>query len=445
MKIERFEVEGLAQYSYVVSDGGEAVVIDAVRDVERYLAYAAREDLKIVAVVETHIHADFAAGSCELVNRTGAELALSTYDKSERYVYAMPHRALRADDEVRVGKAVLRAMHTPGHTPEHLSFLLFEDGASEPSSMFSGDFLFVGSLGRPDLLGEDAKVELARAMYRSVQAAKELPEALAVYPGHGAGSFCGAGMSEAADTTLGVEKIANPFFSMAEEAFVAELLAVVPAMPAYYPRMKALNAAGAAALELEAGASAIAVERVAEMEEVTLLDVRSVAAFAEMHVPGSVGIAKGPSLALWAGWLLDTASPIVLVTDGGDDVEVRLALARVGLDAVLGHLEGGVEAWRAAGLPLAETDQVTEIGDAIALDVRNDAERSHRSIPGSLHVMLGDLPAAMCALAKEKTIVTVCESGLRASIAASLLQRAGFSDVKMLEGGMGAWNRPQSV
>ena len=444
MKIERFEVEGLAQYSYVVSDGGDAVVVDAIRDVEHYLVYAEREGLKITTVVETHIHADFAAGSCELAARTGAKLALSAYDTGERYVYAMPHRAIREGDEIQVGSVVLHAIHTPGHTPEHLSFLL-EDGTGKPLAMFSGDFLFVGSLGRPDLLGEEAKVELARAMYRSVQRIKALPDALAIYPGHGAGSLCGAGMSDAAETTLGVEKIANPFFAMEAKAFVGELLDSVPAMPAYYPRMKALNAAGAVLLDLAAGAARIAVESVAVMKAVTLLDVRGVAAFAAGHVPGSVSIAKGPSLALWAGWLLDATLPIVLVTDAGDDVEVRLALARVGLDVVLGHLDGGMNAWLGAGLPVAETAQVAEIGEAVVLDVRNDAERNHGSIPGSVHVMLGDLPLAIGILSKEKPIVTVCESGLRASIAASLLERAGFRDVRMLEGGMGAWNQTRTV
>lgn len=445
MKIERFEVEGLAQYSYVVSDGGEAVVVDAIRDVERYLTYAAREGLKITAVLETHIHADFAAGSCELIARTGATLAVSAYDAGERYVYAMPHRALREGDAVRVGNAFLRAMHTPGHTPEHLSFLLYEKGASEPVALFSGDFLFVGSLGRPDLLGEDAKLELARAMYRSVQAVKTLPDKVKIYPGHGAGSFCGAGMSEAVETILAVEKIANPFFALGEQTFVADLLESVPALPAYYPRMKSLNAAGAAVLDLEAGAGGIAVHRAHVMKDVTLLDVRAVSSFAEGHVPGAVSIARGTSFALWAGWLLDASSPIVLVTDDGDDVEVRQALSRVGLDLVLGHLEGGMKAWVAAGLPVGKTAQVEEVGEAIVLDVRNDAERSHGSIPESLHVMLGDLPLAIDTLTKEKAIVTVCESGLRASIAASLLERAGFSDVRMLEGGMGAWNRTRTV
>jgi hydroxyacylglutathione hydrolase len=451
MKIERFEVPGLAQYAYVVSDGGEAVVVDAMRDVERYVEYAQREGVRIKAIVETHIHADFAAGSCELSAITGAELAFSAYDEGEQFVYAMPHRKLRDGDAVQVGKAVLRAMHTPGHTPEHLSYLLYEEGRETPVAIFSGDFLFVGSLGRPDLLGDDAKVGLAHSLYRSVQGMKALPDALKVYPGHGAGSLCGAGMRDAAETTLGVERAMNPFFHLDEEAFVAEILATVPELPAYYPRMKALNAKGADALELARGAEALSVERVAELvrtKNVSLLDVRSVEAFSEAHVPCSLHIAAGPSFSMWAGWLVDAEKPIVLVTDGGDDAAVRVALARVGLDEVMGHLDGGVAGWAESGLALAATprrsaEDVERSVGTLVLDVRNDQERGHGSIPGSVHVMLGDLPGALARLPRDRDVVTVCESGLRASIAASLLECAGFARVSTLAGGMAAWERAE--
>ena len=444
MKIEQFEVAGLAQYSYVVSDGGEAVVIDAARDVGRYIAYAKREGLRIAAVVETHIHADFAAGSCELAAQTGAELALSGYDEGERYVYAMPHRRLREGDAVKAGAIELRALHTPGHTPEHLSFLLYEGGANAPAAMFSGDFLFVGSVGRPDLLGEELKVSLARAMYRSVQRMSDLPDALKIYPGHGAGSFCGAGLGEAAETTLGAERAMNSYFAMRDESvFVQQMLAHVPEMPAYYPRMKALNAQGAPTVDAAAVGGAITVENAAAMRDATLLDVRSVAAYAEGHVPGSLHIAAGPSLSLWAGWLLDATSGTLLVTENGDEPEVRMALARVGLDDVAGHLEGGFAAWAAMGFAVEKTSQARsgDLEGAVVLDVRNTAERSHGSIPGSVHVALGDLPDAIGALPKGREIITVCESGLRASIAASLLERAGFRHVKTLDGGMEAWLR----
>jgi len=443
MKIERFEVEGLAQYSYVVSDEGEAVVIDAIRDVDRYLRYAEAQGLKIVAVVETHIHADFAAGSRELVEKTGAVLALSGYDREERFEYAMGHRALKDGDVLAVGRGRLVVLHTPGHTPEHLSFVLYE--GQEPVAMFSGDFLFVGSLGRPDLLGEEAKVALAHAMYASVQRMAGLPDGLKVYPGHGVGSFCGAGMGESAETTLGYERATNRFFRMEEEEFVTEILGSTPAMPGYYPRMKALNAVGAVAVAGIVEPRAMTALEVAELREVTLLDARSVEAFSAGHVEGAVSIGLGGNLSLWAGWLLDAGREIVLIADDGDVEEVRVALMRVGLDRVVGYLAGGMESWIAAGLPVAKTrllrveDMQRERALAMVLDVRNDTEWESGSIPGARHVMLGDLPNAMAEMAKGSKIITMCGSGYRSSVAASLLERAGFADVSSMDGGTAAW------
>jgi hydroxyacylglutathione hydrolase len=443
MKVERFEVEGLAQYSYVVSDEGEAVVIDAIRDVDRYVRYARAEGLRIVAVVETHIHADFAAGSKELAERSGAELALSGYDRGERFEYAMAHGALKDGDALKVGRGHLVVMHTPGHTPEHLSFVLYE--GSEPVAMFSGDFLFVGSLGRPDLLGEDAKVALAHAMYASVQRMEGLPDGLKVYPGHGAGSFCGAGMGESAETTLGFERATNRFFGMDEAEFVREILGSTPAMPGYYPRMKALNAVGAVALAEVATPRAMSAVEVNGLRGVMLLDVRGVEAFAEGHVAGAVNIGVGGNLSLWAGWLLEAEREIVLVADAGDVEEVRAALMRVGLDGVIGYLKGGMESWIAAELPVARTrllsvaDVRRDGGSAVLLDVRNDQEWESGSVPGARHVMLGDLPQAMAEMAKESKVITMCGSGYRSSVAASLLERAGFADVSSMDGGTAAW------
>ena len=220
MNVERFEIPGLAQYSYIVSDGGEAAVIDPIRDIERYVAYAGERSLRIVAILETHIHADFAAGSVALAEATGAPLCLSDYDAGELYQYAMPHRRLAHGDAVQIGSAHLEAIHTPGHTPEHLSFLLFASRATPPLAMFSGDFLFAGSLGRPDLLGDDAKLGLAHALYRSLTVRlADLPDGLDVYPGHGAGSLCGSGMSGHAQTTLGYERATNPFLRELVVAF----------------------------------------------------------------------------------------------------------------------------------------------------------------------------------------------------------------------------------
>jgi len=445
LKIKRFEVPGLAQYSYVVSDGGSAVVIDPIRDVDRYLAYAKSEGLRITHVVETHIHADFASGSLGLVEATGAELALSAYDDGELYRYAMLHRRLADGDSITVGSLRLQAMHTPGHTPEHLAFLLF-DSAGKPVAMFSGDFLFAGSLGRPDLLGDAAKVGLARNLYRSVQALTALPGDLVVYPGHGAGSLCGSGIGGHAETTLTHERATNAFFRYDEAEFVERILASVPPLPTYYPRMKALNAQGAPALREIPTDMALSADEVDAMRgTVTLLDVRSSDSFAEAHIAGAVNIGAGPSLSLWAGWLLDPEQPIVLIAEDGDLEEARRSLVRVGLDRIAGYLQHGMAAWIASGRPVSRSGQTSvdeasrELGDTVVLDVRDDNERSSGSIPGSQHVTLGDLPRSLDRLPRDRPILTVCGSGYRSSAAASLLTAAGFENVRSIDGGMTAW------
>lgn len=451
MKIERFEVAGLAQYSYVISDGGRAAVIDAIRDVERYVEYAAKEGLTITHVLETHIHADFAAGSTALVAATGAELCLSAYDEGEHFESAMPHRELRDGELIGVGNLFLEALHTPGHTPEHLSFVLYDTtrSATEAMAIFTGDFLFVGSLGRPDLLGEEAKLGLAHALYRSLQERiAGLPDGVQVYPGHGAGSLCGAGMSERAESTLGYERRTDALFGLDEESFVAAILKSVPPMPTYYPRMKALNAAGAEVFAQVPGAKALTVEEMAALagrEDVVVLDLRRPEAFGGAHIPGAVNIGAGQNLSLWAGWLLDAEKRMVLVNDAGDDVEARRALLRVGLDRIEGYLAKGMPAWVEAGMPLGRTpqlgvDEVAEGTGRLVLDVRSDAEWRAGHIAGATHLMLGDLPRRIAEV-PDQPVVTVCGSGYRSSIAASLLARGGVKDVSSMDGGMGAWAR----
>jgi hydroxyacylglutathione hydrolase len=285
---------------------------------------------------------------------------------------------------------------------------------------------------------------LARELYKSVtERVKGLPDGLRVYPGHGAGSLCGAGLSDRAETTLGLERGHNPFFGLGEAEFVERILGSVPPMPAYYPRMKELNAAGATVLAELPGGRGLSVAEVLGMraDGATVLDVRGVEAFAAGHLPGAVGLGMEGNLAMWAGWLLEADRPVVLVGEGGDEVEARLALGRVGIEGVVGYLEGGFAAWVAAGLAV-ETVAVVgpeELGEALVLDVRNDAEVGSGVIPGSVHVALWELAGHVGELERGRAVVAVCESGYRAMAAASLLQRAGFEGVGMLRGGMGAW------
>ena len=452
MNIERFEIPGLSQYSYILSDAGLAAVIDPIRDIDRYLDYAQAQGLRITHILETHIHADFASGSVQLAQATGAELAFSAYDRAERFEYAMPHRELADGEGITLGQLRLQALHTPGHTPEHLSFLLFDlaRSATEPLAIFSGDFLFVGSLGRPDLLGEDAKVALAHDLFRSVQhRIAHLHDGLLIYPGHGAGSLCGSGMSQLTESTLGYERATNPFFRYAEDEFVARILASVPPMPAYYPRMKQLNADGAPSLAPIPSLSALSLDAVAahaEQGTAILLDLRRPEAFGGAHIPGAINIGAGQNLSLWAGWLLDSNRDIVLITDRADDEDARRSLVRVGLDRLLGFLEGGMPAWLGAGRPIARLTQLSaadverDNGSSHILDVRSDGEWRGGFIPGAQHLMLGDLLQQLRTLPRDRATIVVCGSGYRSSIAASLLANAGFTHLSSLSGGMAAWN-----
>lgn len=453
MKIKQFEVPGLAQYSYVLSSAGEAIVLDPMRDFDRYISYASQHDLTIRFVTETHIHADFASGSSALAKAVQAELALSGYDAGEHYRYTMDHRELRNGDTIEVGSIKLVALHTPGHTPEHLSFVLFdmERSATDPVAIFTGDFLFVGSLGRPDLLGEDAKQALAHELYKSLhERIASLNDGVQVFPGHGAGSLCGAGMSEQAESTLGYERATQPLFHLDEMSFTRTILSSVPPMPSYYPRMKQLNSEGAPSVTTLPEFTGLAplefAEAISESNAI-VLDLRRPEAFGGAHIAGAVNIGAGQNLSLWAGWLLDSQGPIYLISDNDDDEASRWALLRVGLDNLGGFLSKGMPAWIDAGMDFTQTPQLSVQGaeerkkSMLVLDVRSDAEWTGGHIDGAKHISLGALTEQFSELSRSTPILAVCGSGYRSSIAASLLQKAGFPMVSSMHGGMAAWKR----
>lgn len=451
MKIKQFEVAGLAQYSYVLSSEGEAIVIDPMRDFDRYTRYAEEQALAIRYVTETHVHADFVSGAKALAEATGAELALSSYD-AEPYRYSMQHRALGDGDELRIGKLRLAALHTPGHTPEHLSFVLFDQQrvASQPLALFSGDFLFVGSVGRPDLLGEEAKLELAHELYRSLrERIAWLPDGVQVYPGHGAGSLCGAGISERPESTLGYERSSQSSFRLEEAEFVQEILQTVPPMPSYYPRMKELNAKGAPNVAALAGARALSpadANALLSEDSVRVIDLRRPEAFGGAHIPGAVNIGSGQNLSLWAGWMISPETRLIMVNDKGEDEEAGRSLARVGLDRIEGFLQKGMPAWVEAGMDLARTVQLStqEVAErhpgTQVVDVRSAQEWASGHIAGAIHIPLGELPGRSKELPQTAAIIAVCGSGYRSSIAASLLQAHRFSCISSMDGGMTAWN-----
>ena len=462
MLFERFEDDDLAHHSYLIAceAAGEAVVVDPRRDIDAYLDFAGERHLEITHVAETHVHADYASGAKELAERSGATLWESAYDEDERYEVAFPHEELGEGDAIEVGSVRLEALHTPGHTPEHLSYLVYDGSRSEivPELLLSGDFLFVGSLGRPDLLGEDVKRDLARRLFASVrQKLADLPGGLEVHPAHGSGSMCGSGMGGRPMSTLGFERIANPYLDpdLTEEAFVERILGTAPPFPPYYRRMKQINAAGPPALNGLRGLEPIPVERFRALADADhlVLDLRDHLAYGGAHVPDSFGIGViGGSLSSWAAWVLPYDTPILLLAPRPEDVESAVRrLVRVGFDDVRGWLEGGIEAWREAGCRLASIPQMDvgalheelEEGDGpVVLDVRTDEEWEAGHIEGAIHVHGGFVAERLDEIPRDgRPIAVICGSGYRSTVAASVLERAGFEDVRNVPGGMEAWER----
>jgi hydroxyacylglutathione hydrolase len=455
MKLERIEVPGLAHYSYLLSSGGRAAVIDPKRDVDTYVDYAAARGLKITHILETHIHADFASGARQLARATGAELWLSAHDEGEDFVYQFPRRTMKEGDRIELDGTALVALHTPGHTPEHLSFLVHEPGRSkDPVALLSGDFLFVGSLGRPDLLGEGAKQRLAELLYESLhQKIRDLPDGVAVHPAHGAGSFCGSGMSDRAESTLGYERVSNSYFADPDRAtFVRHILANVPPFPDYYRRMKRVNSEGPQLFDKLPGGKAMAAAEFRELierEEAVVVDLRRPEAFGAGHIPGALNIGAGPSLSTWAAWLVPYDRPILLVGKHGTDPgQARRSLVRVGLDDVRGYLAGGMGSWSEQGweqeqieqVPSAELSERLRRGAAV-IDVRSAGEWAAGHVEGSRHIMGGDLPKRLAELPRDTTIHLICATGYRSSVAASVLQRAGFAKVANASDGLNGWRR----
>lgn len=455
MLIDRVYTPGLAQVAYLVADEAAAVaaVIDPRRDVDAYLDWAANRGFGITAILETHVHADFVSGARELAAATGATIYASRLGNSR-----FPHRALDDGDPVEVGRLRLQAFWTPGHTPEHLSFLLIDpDRGEQPLALFSGDLLFVGEVGRPDLLGERHTRELAEQLHQTLaHRLAPLPDDLVVYPGHTAGSSCGKKIGDAPQTTIGQERLFNyalqPETLASRERFIDTILGGMPAPPTYYPVLKRVNQIGPALLgELPPG-KALAPPEVEELVSggALIVDARSVASFEREHIPGSFFVGAEPDRVNWIGWLAPFDRDLILVLD--DDAlfpQVRDELRRIGLDRVAGFIEGGVGAWSASGRPISTMPAISPLDLSrrlsgserlTVLDVRSDDEWRDGHIPGARHRFVGEL-AQGAALPEdiESPIAIACGSGTRSTVAASLLEAQGKQGLINLSGGMNAW------
>ena len=465
MIFRRIFDEGLAQAAYLVgcSRAGEAVAVDPLRDLAPLLAAAEQERVRITHVTETHIHADFLSGSRELAGRTGARLHLSAEGGPDwQYAFAAADgaRLLHDGDEIVVGNVRLRALHTPGHTPEHLSFLVTDGAvAPEPMGILSGDFVFVGDVGRPDLLEKAAQVAGsaeagARVLWRSLGKFRALPDHLQVWPGHGAGSACGKGLSAMPQSTVGYERLYNWGVAAADEAgFVAGVLADQPEPPAYFAEMKRRNRAGPPLLGGLPRPARLAPAGLAARLEAgaVVVDSRPQATAAEGRLPGTLSIPLNRSFVTWAGSLLPYDVPILLLTGdrSGDDASALRAareLALIGLDRVEGFAgEEALAWWRGEGRPLAvipsiqPRDLAARDGAAV-LDVRGGAEWRAGHIPGVPNLPLAELPSRLAEVPAGRPLVLHCQGGGRSHIAATLLQNQGF-EVANLAGGFGAWER----
>lgn len=425
--------EGLGNSAYLVDlGGGRALAVDASRDLRALQAAAERRGLTVAFAADTHLHADFLSGAVQLGHDAGATVLASAAGHR-----AFPHTALADGDEVDLGGLTLRALATPGHTDEHLSFLLLDGGVE--LGVFTGGSLIVNSVARPDLMGPDRTEELARAQYRSLRRLATLPDRLPVWPTHGAGSFCSAPPGAARTTTIGAQKQANPLLAApTEDAFVAELLAGLGTYPAYFARLAELNRMGPRVLSSAPLLPLLDPDRIKQLQADGgyVVDVRPAADFAAGHIPGAISIPLRGQFATWLGWLLPDTAPLAFVTGEDQDLsEIVWQAYKIGYERLAGRLAGGMQAWIDAQGPVAATELVTadKAGHRPYLDVRQDSEFVAGHVPGAAHIELGHL-ADLAAEAPSGALVA-CGHGERAMTAASLLERAGRTDLAVLKGG----------
>jgi glyoxylase-like metal-dependent hydrolase (beta-lactamase superfamily II)/rhodanese-related sulfurtransferase len=460
MILEQFYLNCLAHASYLIGDEqtGAAAVVDPQRDVDQYLAFAVGHGLRIEHVFLTHFHADFLAGHLELRDRAGAAIYLGAAARAE---YAFT--PLGDGDSVSLGRVRLTALETPGHTPESISLLVYDLDRSDttPHAVLTGDTLFVGDVGRPDLraaLGWSAN-DLGRLLYSSLRdKLLPLPDSSLVYPAHGAGSLCGKAIGRETVSTIGEQRRSNYALQpMSREAFVDLVTADQPDAPDYFTYDAVLNSRERPTLDqaLARQMKPLTIQEVLALSErseskgAQVLDTRDPAAFAAAHLAGSINIGLVGQYATWAGTILSRETPIVIVADPGTETESALRLGRIGFDHVTGYLAGGLQAANVAEATIADTERVSAgvtarrlASDAppLVVDVRTATERAQKHIAGSVHIPLNHLMDRLPEIPRDRHVLVHCAGGYRSSIAASLLQRAGYTRVSELAGGLTAWD-----
>jgi hydroxyacylglutathione hydrolase len=472
MYFKQFYLACLAHASYLIGSDGEAAVVDPQRDVDQYIVEAEAQGLKIKYVIETHLHADFVSGHRELAERTGAEIVIGA-----KAAATFPHRAVGDGDEIKLGDVVLRILATPGHTPESICVLVTEtiDGgigergkgevgtnvggdaaAPLPQKLLTGDTLFIGDVGRPDLAGGKGYTPqmMAGMMYDTLHdKLMKLPDATEVYPAHGAGSMCGRSMSKESSSTIGEQKKTNHALKpMPKDDFVRMMTADLPEAPAYFPKDAEINRGGAQALASVSRPAALSPQKVNDLATHghLILDVRSAQEYGEGHVPGSLNIGLGGQFASWAGTLIPMGTPIVIVADSEAQVEEAvMRLARVGIETVTGYLPG-LDGWREAALGMAHIPQITvdDLHNLVAkepelqiIDVRRPPEYESGHVPNAIHAPLSTLQSTIDTLALDPTRRTavICAGGYRSSAATGILRQHDFKKLLNVTGGTSAW------
>lgn len=450
MYFEQFYLGCLAHASYMLASEGEAVVVDPQRDVELYLKAAADHGVTIKHIFESHLHADFVSGHRELAARTGAKIYMGAQAGA-----TLPHVPVHDDFVLKFGKASIRVLETPGHTPESICLVVTDDEKSPaPWAVLTGDTLFIGDVGRPDLSPKHTPVQLAGLLYDSLHnKLMKLADNVLVYPAHGAGSLCGKNMRADRSSTIGTERLTNYALQIkSRQDFVAQLTSNLPARPEYFSKDAEINRTGATALsELPPLRALTPAELNAMLENGALaLDVRPNDEFAAAYVPGSVNIALSGQFASWAGTVLGlTAHPVLIAATDEQLEEARLRMARVGIEVLDGYLHGGVNAWKRAGLPIGTLAQISVVdlearlqsGELQVLDVRRAPEWEAGHIENATWWPLDNFNVSAPEMDRDLPIAVHCKSGYRSVIAGSLLQRAGFKNVVNVIGGFDAWQQ----